>query len=438
MIRLFLYVTLLFCVYMLCEGNDSIVEKKLEHLENIISGMQTFIMHDMLLMKTKLAETDKKIEQIFDRLDNTQGVPRLVEKHDESYVNMELQMRFTELTNKFETKLGGLAQTLSNQTKAIADLEHKFENSKINSNNKMFEMTLNRIKHAFMHEKVILAKESRSLHETSETLRTVSKNIMTDVITAIEALNRTQATSVNNMKLEFQTVAVSVKEDFRETVNNISQDVVKIINDTGNYLIGNVLELKTYQTKFNNLTIAQIQEIQLLHSRLDDIYLITNSDSIKLNMVYEVTTMNYGFIGNNLYYSYTELSGTVSPSVEYYFYVPGARARLANVTRYDTNGVQGRLEVDVNGEWGTVCNTNFDTKTSPNGEAEEENVSCRTLGAGFTKGLALPEFPFGQSAGKMIMDKDCDGHESSLFYCRDWGDSTICGHEREVHLRCFE
>ncbi|XP_052787601.1 uncharacterized protein LOC128222563 isoform X2 [Mya arenaria] len=117
MVRLFLYVTLLFHVYMLCEGNGSNVEKKLEHLENIISGMQTFIMHDMLLMKTKLAETDKKIEQIFDRLDNKHSVPRLDEHHDESYVNMELQMRFTELTNKFETKLDSLAETLSNQTK---------------------------------------------------------------------------------------------------------------------------------------------------------------------------------------------------------------------------------------------------------------------------------------------------------------------------------
>jgi len=45
---------------------------------------------------------------------------------------------------------------------------------------------------------------------------------------------------------------------------------------------------------------------------------------------------------------------------------------IGNVRYRLSQGTSGRLEVSINGKWGTVCNDNFDTN--------DAKVICRQLG----------------------------------------------------------
>ena len=52
----------------------------------------------------------------------------------------------------------------------------------------------------------------------------------------------------------------------------------------------------------------------------------------------------------------------------------------------------GRLEVQVNGEWGTICDREFDMK--------EANIACRALGYGSAESLQIRAFS-GRGVGKI-------------------------------------
>ena len=52
----------------------------------------------------------------------------------------------------------------------------------------------------------------------------------------------------------------------------------------------------------------------------------------------------------------------------------------------------GRLEVNVNGEWGTVCDSDFDMK--------EANIVCRAMGYGSAKSFQV-RASYGKGVGKI-------------------------------------
>lgn len=63
----------------------------------------------------------------------------------------------------------------------------------------------------------------------------------------------------------------------------------------------------------------------------------------------------------------------------------------------------GRMEVHHNGQWGTVCNDNWDI--------DDAAVFCRELGCG--KALALGDAHFGEGSDQICMDDmACSGSES--------------------------
>jgi hypothetical protein len=71
--------------------------------------------------------------------------------------------------------------------------------------------------------------------------------------------------------------------------------------------------------------------------------------------------------------------------------------------------MSGRVEISIDGEWGTVCGTaKFDD--------EAAHVLCKQLG--YTSGRSLQNGYFGEGKGKiMIPYLRCDGNESSIFNC---------------------
>ena len=89
----------------------------------------------------------------------------------------------------------------------------------------------------------------------------------------------------------------------------------------------------------------------------------------------------------------------------------------------------GRVEVDVYGQWGTVCSRHWDMN--------EANVVCRQLG--FT-GAASVTYgaEFGRGPGPIWMSNvNCGGGESSLLNCHHdgWGNNH-CGHLEDAGVAC--
>ncbi|XP_078670139.1 uncharacterized protein LOC144910683 isoform X6 [Branchiostoma floridae x Branchiostoma belcheri] len=108
--------------------------------------------------------------------------------------------------------------------------------------------------------------------------------------------------------------------------------------------------------------------------------------------------------------------------------VPPAEIRLVGgATEYE-----GRVEIRTgDGEWGTICDDNFDDNINA------ANVVCRQLGYGPALQYTGSHV-FGEGSGPIWLDDvRCAGDEESLLDCpsRDWGEHN-CGHSEDVGVIC--
>ncbi|KAI8499609.1 hypothetical protein Bbelb_226600, partial [Branchiostoma belcheri] len=108
--------------------------------------------------------------------------------------------------------------------------------------------------------------------------------------------------------------------------------------------------------------------------------------------------------------------------------VPPAEIRLVGgATEYE-----GRVEIRAgDGEWGTICDDNFDDNINA------ANVVCRQLGYGPALQYTGSHV-FGEGSGPIWLDDvRCAGDEESLLDCpsRDWGEHN-CGHSEDVGVIC--
>ncbi len=88
----------------------------------------------------------------------------------------------------------------------------------------------------------------------------------------------------------------------------------------------------------------------------------------------------------------------------------------------------GRVEVHHDGQWGTVCDDDWDMA--------EAGVVCRELDCGEPVD-ALGDAHFGQGSGKIWMSALCSGMESTLKNCASagWGIHT-CTHNGDAGIIC--
>ncbi|MBN3306704.1 C163A protein, partial [Amia calva] len=105
----------------------------------------------------------------------------------------------------------------------------------------------------------------------------------------------------------------------------------------------------------------------------------------------------------------------------------GFQIRLVN----ETDCCSGRMEVYHSGQWGTVCDDNWDLK--------EAAVVCRQLGCGGA--VSAPgEAKLGQGSGQIWLDDVvCSGSEASLTQCtyQPFGTHN-CGHSEDAGVVCSD
>ncbi|XP_029639087.1 neurotrypsin-like [Octopus sinensis] len=95
-----------------------------------------------------------------------------------------------------------------------------------------------------------------------------------------------------------------------------------------------------------------------------------------------------------------------------------------------SNSSYGRVEVNFNNQWGTICDNFWNDNAA--------SVICRMLG--YRIGNTIPRNKRSSGVGRIWLDQvQCTGIENNIKYCqhRSWG-SHDCSHYQDVSVECHE
>ena len=108
-------------------------------------------------------------------------------------------------------------------------------------------------------------------------------------------------------------------------------------------------------------------------------------------------------------------------------YCIGVSVRLVGGSSYN----EGRVEVNYNGEWGTVCDDGWDDT--------DAGIVCRQLGFG-SYGSSYGGALFSQGSGPIWLDNiACIGTESTIASCGHLGFNITryCNHYEDAGVKCY-
>lgn len=89
---------------------------------------------------------------------------------------------------------------------------------------------------------------------------------------------------------------------------------------------------------------------------------------------------------------------------------------------------QGRVEVCVSNNWGTVCDNSW--------ENVDAQVACRQAGFAFEGAIAMGGSAFGEGTGDIVLDGvTCVGIETRLVDCISRA-NTNCVHSQDAGVTC--
>ncbi|XP_069032390.1 T-cell differentiation antigen CD6-like [Embiotoca jacksoni] len=91
----------------------------------------------------------------------------------------------------------------------------------------------------------------------------------------------------------------------------------------------------------------------------------------------------------------------------------------------------GRVELWRDGEWGTVCDDQWDLR--------DANVVCAQLGCGYALNVTGQAGSFPPGRGPIHLDDlNCTGREENLWACPGTQDEPDCGHKEDAGVVCSE
>ena len=91
------------------------------------------------------------------------------------------------------------------------------------------------------------------------------------------------------------------------------------------------------------------------------------------------------------------------------------------------NNYTGRIEVLINGQWGTVCDNGWDFN--------DAHVICRQLGYLGAR-TTYYNAHYGQGGGPMLQ-LNCQGSEESFYECPQIVSPSGCGHYEDAGVECY-
>ena len=105
--------------------------------------------------------------------------------------------------------------------------------------------------------------------------------------------------------------------------------------------------------------------------------------------------------------------------------------KYGDIRLVDGNIYEGRVEVCVNNQWGTVCDDLWDTS--------DAEVVCKQLGLEYSNADAYTDAFFGEGTGPIWLDNvQCIGSEKELLNCSNNGiGNHNCGHNQDAGVECF-
>ena len=90
--------------------------------------------------------------------------------------------------------------------------------------------------------------------------------------------------------------------------------------------------------------------------------------------------------------------------------------------------LEGRVEICLNDEWGTVCDQMWDETDS--------GIVCRQLGLSASGAESLKGASFGTGTGRIWLDNvQCTGSEQQLANCTASSNGS-CTHAQDAGVRC--
>lgn len=97
---------------------------------------------------------------------------------------------------------------------------------------------------------------------------------------------------------------------------------------------------------------------------------------------------------------------------------------------YGGTSTSGRVEISVNGHYGTVCGDSFDRNAA--------KVVCRSLGKPWQNAERTRMFHWGDKSKMILLDDvQCDGNEENIYSCTHLGLGIHdCHHDRDIGVIC--
>ena len=93
---------------------------------------------------------------------------------------------------------------------------------------------------------------------------------------------------------------------------------------------------------------------------------------------------------------------------------------------------RGRVELQINGEWHTICSQGFGLK--------EANVICNQLGLNGTRRVRTGYYGEGSGGIVTLRNNGCDGGETDIRNCGLLPvstNNTNCSHDQDVGVECL-